>query len=422
MAIRPLLLGLAVSGMAVPAMAQPVLPTATALATIQHAQSATYSISSVQSLLNRLGYDAGPVDGLMGSRTQSAIVAYQRDRGLPVTGQPSGELYADMLAAAGAGSGTTATAPATTPTPGSSMITSGETVVEVQTELRRRGYDIDVITGQWDVPTRDAILAYQRDAGLAETGVVDEALAESLRTTASLPSANQRALVRGVQEALRERGYNTGPVDGTMSPLTQSAIRTYEADAGLPVTGTASPALLARLEGAGTTAPVDDAATVRAVQEELITRGYLRGEADGRMGARTSAAIREFEQDAGLAVTGTASPALLTSLRASDLTWADANRGQIVAEIEEELRLKGYRVGPVDGQLDPRSEAAIRAFQQDAGLTVDGRATTRLLSTIRNSDVAAAPMTREEAVQGLIEGATTRLLETIVTPSQQPTE
>ncbi|HUF57492.1 MAG TPA: peptidoglycan-binding domain-containing protein [Thermohalobaculum sp.] len=418
MAIRPLLLGLAVSGMAVPAMAQPVLPAATALATIQHAQSATYSISNVQSLLNRLGYDAGPIDGLMGSRTQSAIVAYQRDRGLPVTGQPSGDLYADMLAASGSG----ATATATTPTSGSTMITSGETVVEVQTELRRRGYDIDVITGQWDVPTRDAILVYQRDAGLAATGVVDEALAESLRTTASLPSAEQRALVRGIQEALKDRGYNTGPVDGTMSPLTASAIRTYEADAGLPVTGTASPALLARLEGTGTTAPVDDTATVRAVQEELITRGYLQGKADGRMGARTSAAIREFEQDAGLAVTGTASTALLTSLRASDLTWADANRGQILAEIEEELRLKGYRVGPVDGELDPQSEAAIRAFQQDAGLTVDGRATTRLLSTIRSSDVAAAPMTREEAVQGLIEGATTRLLGTIVTPSQQPTE
>lgn len=422
MAIRPLLLGLAVSSIAIPATAQTVPPAATALAMIQHAQSSTYSLYNTQDLLNRLGYDAGPADGLMGSRTQNAIMAYQRDQGLAVTGQPSAELYAHMLG--GGSGGATTTVTTTTGTTGSTVITSGQTVIDVQTELRRRGYDIDVITGQWDVPTRDAVLAYQRDAGMTPTGTIDEALAQSLMssTTMAAETADQRALVRDIQTALNARGYNAGPVDGTISPLTQSAIRTYEADAGLPVTGAASAALLARLEGSGTTASVSDKATVRAVQEELITRGYLQAKADGQMGAKTSAAIREFEQDAGLAVTGTASPALLASLRASDLTWAEANRGQIVAEIEEELRLKGYRVGPVDGQLDAQSEAAIRAFQQDAGVTVDGQATTRLLSTIRSSEVAAKPLTREEAVQGLIQGATTRLLENIVPPSQQPTQ
>jgi hypothetical protein len=46
-------------------------------------------VASIQQNLNALGYDAGPVDGLMGSRTRAAIRAWQRDAGLRETGQPS---------------------------------------------------------------------------------------------------------------------------------------------------------------------------------------------------------------------------------------------------------------------------------------------------------------------------------------------
>lgn len=49
-----------------------------------HASDAT--VRAVQQRLNELGYNAGPVDGLMGPRTQAAITAFQRDRGLAATG------------------------------------------------------------------------------------------------------------------------------------------------------------------------------------------------------------------------------------------------------------------------------------------------------------------------------------------------
>jgi hypothetical protein len=44
-------------------------------------------LASVQSRLDREGYDAGPADGVMGGRTSSAIAAYQQDHGLKVTGE-----------------------------------------------------------------------------------------------------------------------------------------------------------------------------------------------------------------------------------------------------------------------------------------------------------------------------------------------
>ena len=47
----------------------------------------------VQQFLTDKGYDPGPVDGMMGRRTSSAIRSYQENNGLNITGQVSNELY-----------------------------------------------------------------------------------------------------------------------------------------------------------------------------------------------------------------------------------------------------------------------------------------------------------------------------------------
>lgn len=46
-----------------------------------------------------------------------------------------------------------------------------------------------------------------------------------------------------------------------------------------------------------------------------------------------------------------------------------------VAEMQSNLARLGYDPGPVDGLFGPRTSAAIREFQQDHGLTPDGRLT-----------------------------------------------
>jgi len=53
---------------------------------------------------------------------------------------------------------------------------------------------------------------------------------------------------------------------------------------------------------------------IRAVQAELQRRGFVPGTADGIMGPRTAAAIREAEQAAGLAATGTITEPLIEVL------------------------------------------------------------------------------------------------------------
>ncbi|MBI2994729.1 MAG: peptidoglycan-binding protein [Gammaproteobacteria bacterium] len=56
------------------------------------------TVAEIQSGLVRLGYNPGPVDGVLGSRTREAIRAYQRDRGLLVDGQATPELAAHIQA------------------------------------------------------------------------------------------------------------------------------------------------------------------------------------------------------------------------------------------------------------------------------------------------------------------------------------
>ena len=50
-------------------------------------------VMAIQQKLSRLGYNPGPADGLYGTRTQSAIMAFQRQARLPVDGQATRQVY-----------------------------------------------------------------------------------------------------------------------------------------------------------------------------------------------------------------------------------------------------------------------------------------------------------------------------------------
>jgi len=55
------------------------------------------TVLSIQGLLSKNGFDPGPVDGLMGKRTQTAILAWQLQVGLPTTGSPSKRVLEQLL-------------------------------------------------------------------------------------------------------------------------------------------------------------------------------------------------------------------------------------------------------------------------------------------------------------------------------------
>ena len=60
--------------------------TYTPVPVVQSIQVTPDLVAGIQDALNQQGYNAGPVDGVIGPRTQNAIASYQADRGLRPTG------------------------------------------------------------------------------------------------------------------------------------------------------------------------------------------------------------------------------------------------------------------------------------------------------------------------------------------------
>ncbi|MGP1394345.1 MAG: peptidoglycan-binding domain-containing protein [Inquilinaceae bacterium] len=56
----------------------------------------TNVVYQIQTILKRHGYDPGPVDGIAGPRTRSAIRRFQTDYNSPVTGQPTPDLLTQL--------------------------------------------------------------------------------------------------------------------------------------------------------------------------------------------------------------------------------------------------------------------------------------------------------------------------------------
>lgn len=127
-----------------------------------------------------------------------------------------------------------------------------------------------------------------------------------------MPDQMERAYIIGIQEELAVHGYRPGPADGQLGSRTRAAIRAYQRDAGLLVNGVASKELLDHMKfslpkvyarkGGGRSGPSRELVT--DVQLLLAERGYFSGDVDGRVGPVTREAVRRFQQDAQLPVTG----------------------------------------------------------------------------------------------------------------------
>jgi peptidoglycan hydrolase-like protein with peptidoglycan-binding domain len=57
------------------------------------------------------------------------------------------------------------------------------------------------------------------------------------RAKARTEAMNHEADVRGLQQALKDKGFDPGPIDGKLGPRTAAALRRYQQHENLPVTG-----------------------------------------------------------------------------------------------------------------------------------------------------------------------------------------
>jgi peptidoglycan hydrolase-like protein with peptidoglycan-binding domain len=67
-------------------------------------------------------------------------------------------------------------------------------------------------------------------------------------------------------------------------------------------------------------------------------------------------------------------------------------RGELVADIQRELSKRGFYEGAADGVYGPKTDSAVRDFEQAAGLRASVEPTEALLATIVGSSAKAPPV------------------------------
>jgi hypothetical protein len=63
-------------------------------------------------------------------------------------------------------------------------------------------------------------------------------------------------------------------------------------------------------------------------------------------------------------------------------SYAPSDSGDLAADVQQQLRRRGYYHGPIDGDVGPGTRNAIRNYQDDRGLPVTGRIDRYLLRSL----------------------------------------
>ncbi len=151
-------------------------------------------VFSLQVKLAKLGLFSGPQTGVFGPVTTAAVVAFQTKAGLTADGKwgPASQAALDKAASAGKVVASAATATSTAAT----------------------------------------------------------ATASTTRVASSTVLPAPAAWVQSLQTKLAKLGYFSGPVTGVLGPVTQAAVKTFQANAGLAADGKWGPASQGALEKA----------------------------------------------------------------------------------------------------------------------------------------------------------------------------
>jgi len=126
----------------------------------------------------------------------------------------------------------------------------------------------------------------------------------------------------------------------------------------------------------------DRGPVVKDIQEKLLKVGFNLGTtaADGYFGAKTEAAVRDFQARTGLPTTGLVDDETYRRLTEQSFSLGERLlylhsphlRGRDVLQLQKALKGLGFNPGPLDGIFGPATERALREFQASVGIQQDG--------------------------------------------------
>lgn len=323
----------------------------------------------VQQRLIDLKYLTGKADGIFGSKSVTALKAFQANNKLVadgVAGSGTNAVLFSWLALAADEKATTLPTP--TPTPKPTEITkdnvtliklgvTGSEVLRLQQRLQLLGYYTSTLDGKCESDDVAAIKLFQKKNGLSQDGIAgydtqvllysDSAvmyngdLAGSLTMSyETLKKGMKGDAVKQLQARLIELKYLSGTPDGVYGTSTAEAVYYFQKANGLVRDSIAGESTLKKLFSASavannvssatptpTATPIRINATilrlgdkndsVKAMQQTLINLGYLSGKADGQFGNLTFKALKEFQKANALYADGVAGSKTIAALNSA---------------------------------------------------------------------------------------------------------
>lgn len=218
------------------------------------------------------------------------------------------------------------------------------------------GWLVMVLTGFLIIANATAFQSGRHPAPLVATRDRASPPAEVAPAAPDRATLQTQKLVRDIQVELRRLGMYEGPLDGLKGPATERGVRAYQRARGLNETGRVDEALMARLAldtGDGVNGP--DAPPLPPVPPASVP-------------------------EATSATSSTAPSAALSPERAR------------IVGIQSALAELGYGPIEVDGYAGEQTSNAIRRFELDRGLPINGAITGRIATELEK--VLGRPLAR----------------------------
>lgn len=380
------------------------------------------TVSKVQTELKALGYYYGQITGNAGPKTVAAIKSFQGKNGLTADGIAGPQTIAKIDAAyeakggSSSGSGSSAS--------GLKLNSKGTDVRNLQQDLTTLGYYWAEITGNFGAKTETAVRRFQEENGLTADGVagtktlnaIAAAVARKGGTPASGGSAgttlklnSQGTKVSQLQTDLKQLGYYYAEITGNFGAKTEAAVKAFQKAKGLTADGVAGTktlnAIAAAVDKAGGSSSGSSSTNMKlgstgtavsALQQNLTTLGYYYGDVTGHYGNLTQQAVKKFQKAKGLTQDGVASTATLNAITSAlknagvdvgpgtvATTLREGDKGTAVTELQTMLKKLNYYYGSVTGSFGSLTKQAVRKFQDDNKLTVDGVAGPATINKLR---------------------------------------
>lgn len=272
----------------------------------------------------------------------------------------------------------------------------------IRVQLKRKGfYNRAINKRPGDLVLYEAVRSFQKSVGLATDGSVGPATRVRLFSTSNnheIVSTNKLPLGLGstgdlvlyLQYGLHILDCQPGMIDGSFGNNVLAAVKRFQKKYGLSVDGSVGIETWNKMK-----------VLITVIQQALVKAGYALSVINGIGGPETYQQICSFQKALSLAVDGAVGPSTRPILMgtesdgtSSGLPLILGSTGDYVECFQYGLHICGINPNGFDGSFGYGMQNAVKTFQKNYGLTVDGSVGTatwnKMLERIRPIQQALA--------------------------------